>query len=209
MAFCPRCGAEFPFEGAWLAVSSVRCRDCGLALSESPPMLAHTAAELEYVLEDWPVKYRAAATAALVQADIPYRWEAGLVLVVPASAEEHVDRLLDDLEGGDVRPGDDLAADMQDDQADGGEEAQVAMADLFLASDRLQHAPWDEGMGRQLVQVAAKVKTCLPPYGIEGRVWGQIGTLASALASSLEDSADDDAIRQNARALRDALRAYV
>jgi len=57
--------------------------------------------------------------------------------------------------------------------------------------------------------VAAKVNSCLPPYGIERRVWGQIQGLASALVSSLKEPADDDVARRNARALRDVLRNYV
>ena len=210
IVFCPRCGAEFPFEIAWeFARASVRCRDCGLALTEPPPMLAPSEEEVEYILEDWPVTDRAAATAALAEVDIPYRWDGGLVLVVPAAAEERVDRLLDDSGDRDAAPLDRLAVDSEDDGQDGGEQAQVAMADLFLASDRLQHAPWDETTAHQLAQLEAKVNASLPPYGVEHRAWGQIQTLASALAASLEDSNDDDAVRQNARALRDTLRNYV
>jgi hypothetical protein len=152
---------------------------------------------------------RVAATAVLVEAEIPYRWEKGLVLVVPAAADERVDRLLQTVEGGDVPPVDHVAVEIEEDEADGGEEAQAAMADLFVTADRLQHAPWDTGMAEQLAKLAATVGRCLPPYGIERRVWDRVQSLVAALVASLEESADDDAVRGNAGALRDLLRNYV
>jgi hypothetical protein len=87
--FCPRCGAQFPVEiSSYLVRTDVRCRDCRLAPTEAPPVLAPSDDEIGYDLSDWPVTDRGPVTAALVEMTIPYRWEKGLVLVVPASVEE-------------------------------------------------------------------------------------------------------------------------
>src|SRR5688572_20709571 len=99
--YCPRCGAPFreDFKGDWFE-SSVRCPECALTVGEPPLMLAKNADEdeVDYDLGEWEIGERSAATAALLEAEIPYRWEADLVLVVPAVAEDEVDLLLDELE---------------------------------------------------------------------------------------------------------------
>ena len=40
---------------------------------------------------------RTAATADMIELSVPFRWEHGLVLVVPASAKEYMDRLIDEV----------------------------------------------------------------------------------------------------------------
>lgn len=162
--------------------------------------------EVEYDLVDWPVVERSAATHALAGAEIPYRWEAGLVLVVPTVAEEEVDRLLDDLEDtGELAP----AEEPDDDEADGGEEAQAAMADLFVAADRLQHAPADVDVAADVTAAASVVRGSAPPYGIERPVWRRIQELATTLVGDIEEFAEEDVVGANARAVRDFLREYV
>jgi len=162
--------------------------------------------EVEYELSDWPVTERSAAVSGLVEAEIPYRWDADFVLVVPTVAEEEVDRLLDGLEEG--GPPREVEAD-EDDDADGGEEAQAAMADLFVAADRLQHAPNDEGIAADVVQATTAVRASAPPYGIERPVWRRIQDLASTLVGDLEEGAEEDPVAEAARALRDFLRDLV
>lgn len=220
--YCPRCGAELHelFKGEWFE-SAVRCGDCGLAVSEPPLMLARSPAdeEVEYSLADWDVADRSLATRGLVEVDIPYRWEPGLVLVIPVVAEEEVDLLFEDLAGdddeglgetGDATGGPDPAADDEaEDEEDGGEEAQAAMAELFVVADRLQHAPDDVDLGTQVLDLAATVDGSAPPYGIARPVWRRIQTLSSAVASGLQDGADEDTVATDARALRDFLRDLV
>lgn len=215
--FCPRCGAEFAEEwrGPGLVTQAVRCSDCGLTVGDPPPMLAvgPEDEEVEYGMAEWPVSDRGAATASLVDAEISYRWEADLVLIVPAVAEDEVDRLLDEIEDGDpssdgeggLPPVGDLAAE----EAEGGEEVQAAMADLFVASDRLQHAPADPDVAADVNLSAALVRASSPPYGIERPVWRQIQALASTLVGDLEESADEELVAADARAVRDFLRDYV
>ena len=216
ITYCPRCGTRYGQSAATDFIERhFRCVDCGLTVAEAPAMLAsgNTEEEVQYDLGEWQMNERTAATTALHEVDIPYRWEEGLVLVVPAVAEDEVDRLLDDLdevvgtdEDGDGAEGGDLHL---DGSADGGEEAQAAMGDLFVAADRLQHDPADDRMAADAMEAATTVAACLPPYGIERPVWRQIQGLAGALATHLEEAADEDTVAADARALREYLRDLV
>lgn len=203
--YCPRCGNAFreDFKGDWFE-SSVRCGECSLTIAEPPLMLAqgNDEDEAEYDLGDWQVGERSAATAALAEVDIPYRWEENLVLVVPAVAEDEVDLLLDELEE---------VEDLEDEEdgPDGGATAQEAMGDLFVAADRLQHDPLDDRMGADLLMAAGSVGVSAPPYGIEKPVWRRIQELAATLATDLEEAADEDTVAADARALREYLRDLV
>lgn len=161
--------------------------------------------EVAYDLDGWDVPERAAATAALAEVDIPYRWEPDLVLVVPAVAEDEVDLLLEDLDPVE-EAGDEPGA---DDDADGGEVAQAAMSELFVVADRLQHTPDDAELGAVLVQLSGDVGESAPPYGIERPVWRRIQALAAATATAFEDGGDDETVATEARALRDFLRELV
>jgi hypothetical protein len=191
--------------GEWMSLS-MRCPDCRLAVSDSPGMLALSDDEVGYNLAGWPVTVRTPATAALVEMDIPYRWEEGLVLVVPAAAEEAVDQLIEALEADEVFH---TAQIVEEEGEDGGEEAQAAMSDLFVAADRFQHSPFDDRAIVDMVEATARVADCLPPYGIERQVWSRIQELASTVASGLEKTDDYEAVAEDARTLRDFLRNYV
>lgn len=185
------------------------CEACALTLAEPPLLLAPGPAdeEVEYSLADWEVPERVAAVSAMADVDIPYRWEPGLVLVVPAVAEEEVDLLLEEL-GGAVDD-DDEDDDSGADEADGGEAAQNAMSDLFVVADRLQHDPADPELGTSVTELAELVGESGPPYGIERPVWRRIQALAAAVATALDDGADDEAVAADARSLRDFLRDLV
>ena len=202
------------------------CSECGVA-SEPPGMLAPSDDEVTYGLDEWPVVDRAALTAALAADGLPYRWEAGVVLVVPEPLEAVVDGILDDLEGltteatedeGPAEEDDEPAGEDEDDDgdndgeedddevpADGGEEAQAAMADLFVAADRLQRAPADKLLAGELAALAEVVAESLPPYGIEDLTWRRI----QELATDVEGAADDIEVAERASALREFLRPFV
>jgi len=158
--------------------------------------------EVDYDLGEWQVGERISATTVLLEAEIPYRWEQDLVLVVPAVAEDEVDLLLDELEE---------VEELEEDggEPDGGALAQEAMGELFVAADRLQHDPLDERMTADLLMAAGTVGASAPPYGIERPVWRQIQGLASALANDLEEIADEETVAADARALREYLRDLV
>jgi len=187
---------------------TVRCVECALAVADPPAMLASGDAEdeVQYDLGEWATGERTSATTALLEVDIPYRWEHNLVLVVPAVAEDEVDLLLDEL--GETEELEDDGA------ADGGEEAQGAMADLFVAADRLQHDPSDASLAADVLEAATTIGACPPPYGIERPVWRRIQALAATLAADLEASelgtaADEETVAADARAVREYLRDLV
>ena len=157
-------------------------------------MLAPSDEEVGYGLDEWPVPDRVALTTALSGDGIPYRWEADVVLVVPAVAEDEVDVLLDHLEAqvSDRSPTGGVAV------ADGGEEAHEAMVELFLAADRLWRSPQDEWMAADLGVAADAVAASLPPYGIDDQVWHTIQGLAAAAVSSVDEAAGEDAVATDA-----------
>jgi hypothetical protein len=210
-AFCPRCGTPFPTDWGATLRMQVQCRACHLAPTDVPRILAPSGDELGYALGDWPVSDRGALTGALVDVDIPYRWEDGLVLVVPAAAAAEVDNLLEDFTG--AGEAGTAVGDREDweehPDALGAEAAQAAMAELFVAADRLQHAPYDEGAGGELLAATATVTGCPPPYGIEQSVWRRIQDLAFALAADVEEDADAEVVTAHARDLRNFLRDLV
>ena len=203
---CRLCGAELPtvLMGEWFDTSE-RCVECGVAPADPHPALAPSAEEVEYGLDGWPASDRRAVTAGLVEADVPYRWEPGFMLVVPAGTEQQAERLFDEVETagppGEAEPGVAL---------DGGEDAQAAMAELFVVADRLRHAPFDRGLAAELAELAEAVNASLPPYGVDPGLWHRIQGLASAAASSaLDGLADEDQVAADATALRDMLRSLV
>lgn len=203
ITYCPRCGWPFPEQvGGELLESTRRCVDCTLTVADPPLMLAkgNDEDEVDYDLGEWEAAERSAATVALLEVDIPYRWEQDLVLVVPAVAEEEVDLLLDELEE---------VEELEEAEPDGGDLAHEAMGDLFVAADRLQHDPLDERMAAEVLMAAGTVSVSGPPYGIERPVWRQIQGLASTLATDLEEAADEDTVAAGARALREYLRDLV
>jgi hypothetical protein len=204
ITYCPRCGAQFRevIRGEWFE-SGVRCDDCGLAVADPPLMLARTNDddEVQYDLSQWQSGERGSATTALLEAEIPYRWEADLVLVVPAVAEDEVDLLLDEL--GETE-------ELTDDgEADGGEVAQAAMSDLFVAADRLQHDPADVILAAEVIEATNTIGDSLPPYGIERPVWRRIQALAATLAADLEEAAEEETVAADARGVREYLRDLV
>ena len=85
--------------------------------------------------------------------------------------------------------------------------AQAAMADLFLAADRLWHAPWDPLLMAEVERLGGLLAESGPPYGVEPSSWEQVTSLCAALVEA--DPAEEDAIRSDALALRSFLRDYV
>jgi len=231
VACCPWCGAE-------RSAADTRCRDCKLSLADPPePTLAEGADEddVGFELEEWSAAERGRLSAGLRERAISFRWEPGLTLVVRLADEELVDALLDDMESedrgsrrgapvdgdedfdgddddldGDDDDGDDDGDDDEDeDDEEGGERAQAAMGDLFVAADRLMQRPDDGKVAERLLAASAVVQGSNPPYGFEPVAWLQIRELASAVVEAVETDADDVAVARESRTLRDALRPYV
>ena len=217
--FCPRCGALFaPDVNMEFSTTQVLCVECGLSLEDPPEYLPPSEADddqIAYDLSEWPPEDRAIASADLVELEIPYRWEEGLVLIVPAPAEEQVDAILDEIDENALNDDEGLADDvllLDEGGEDGGEEAATAMSDLFIAADGLSHGTYDEPKVVEFMEAAAAVAQSLPPFGIEPNVWNRIQSEASAIVTALEkgeDGDDDEAVITAANALRELLRHYV
>ena len=216
IACCPFCGAEyFP--------SNARCHDCHLGLDPPPPATLpedQPQEELVYELAEWPVHARVKLTATLGERAIAYRWEPGPDLVIRDHDGDAVDELLDALEAAEVEPddgdaeeeeGDDEEEWSEDDEEQAATEgvAQAAMADLFVAADRLMHEPGDPGVADDLVEAAVLVDDNPAPFGIEPRTWAKVRELATAVRDDLRSDADEEAVALDAQALREALRPFV
>ena len=104
---------------------------------------------------------------------------------------------------------DDEGEDDDEDDDGGGERAQAAMGDLFVAADRLMKRPDDGRVAEELVAAALIVQGSRPPYGFEPVAWLQIRELAAAAVEAAESDAGDESVVREARTLRDALRPYV
>src|SRR2546426_8441898 len=81
--------------------TQVLSTEWGLPLEAPPQILAPSKVDddqVAYELVEWPPEDRIIATDDLVELGIPYRWEDGLVLVVPATVEAQVDALLDEID---------------------------------------------------------------------------------------------------------------
>jgi len=206
---CPRCGAPLAalYRGEWFETNP-QCQDCGVALGQARPMLRPSPDDVEYALGDWPAADRAQVTDVLAGSGIPYRWidVPERVLSVPAGAEGTVDTLLDGFEEENAVAGD---ADAGETGNDDSEQAQAAMADLFVAADRLHHDPRNEFLIEEVALAAEVVASSGAPYGIKGAVWIRLQELAATVLSVAEDSGDEDAVAVEARALRDFLASYV
>jgi hypothetical protein len=208
---CPYCGAEY-------AVTEARCWDCRLALEEvQPPTLPvdQPDDEVLYELDDWPVEARVKLTATLAERDVPARWEPGLTLAVRESDDEAAENILDELEEELGDEGWDELEAAGDGEGDGDVSsateavAQAAMADLFVAADRLMHEPAEKGIAAELAELAAIVEGNPPPFGIAEGMWDKVRELSAVVRGDLDAGADDEVIAQDARTLRDVLRPYV
>lgn len=207
MTLCSHCGADYT-PGV-----NAACRDCGLAPDlQTPPTLPatdesadETADEVLFEVAEWPAAQRVAFVSALHAEDVPFRWEAGPVLVVRTFDEAVVEALLDD-EGIDDEEWQETTGIAGEEEAD--EAAQTAMSDLFDAADRLVHNPGSGEVVDEVEALAETIETSPPPYGIEAPVWKQMGDLADAVVTA-GDAHDDDAVAEAARSLRDFLRTYV
>jgi hypothetical protein len=213
--FCPRCGALFaPDVNMEFSTTQALCVECGLSLEDPPELLPPSEVDddqIAYDLAEWPPEDRTIATADLVEARIPYRWEDNIVLVVPAGSEEQVDAILDEIDENALADDSEALVDLETGE-DGGEEAATAMSDLFIAADGLSHETYDEPKVVEFIEAASAVAQSLPPYGIELIVWNRIQAGASAIVTALEkgeDGDDDEAVTEAARSLRDLLRHYV
>ena len=134
---------------------------------------------VEYGLDEWSETDRSTLTEALVEAEIPHRWDA-MTIVVAADAEEDVDALLDAIEAGELGPVD-----------DGGvnEPPDGVLSDIFLAADKLAKDPFDAKARRKLIDLNVLLHPKHPPYALAPRVWTQTVAAVDAIVVRIEADA--------------------
>ncbi|MDQ6910822.1 MAG: hypothetical protein M3Z84_08605, partial [Actinomycetota bacterium] len=196
--------------------------------------------EVGYEVADWPVGSRLRLSAVLAERGIPWRWEPGLNLVVRDSDDAITEAVLDEIEATELEAGDgeddavavaladdDEAYDDQgendddDEEDDDGAVAQAAMADLFVAADRLIRDPESLEVAVDLDTAADVVDASPTPFGIDDATWSTIRQRAAAVRAALDapdgdeldvvvdDAGVDAVVSERAQALRDTIRPWV
>jgi hypothetical protein len=146
--------------------------------------------EVVFELTEWGDEFRAAVAKVLDERGVAHDWE-GTDLVVDEEDADLVDAILDELE---ATPLEDVV-ELDDAPPPAANEATYDdISALYLAADRLVHAPDDPDVDAAFREAAERVAGTSAPYGVGDREWTRI--LAAI---------DDD----TARALRDLLRPYV
>jgi hypothetical protein len=150
-----------------------------------------------FVLDDWAELELDVLRSALLDAEIPHRWD-GRAVHVAGDAADTVDELVDAIEAGEVA------------SADGEGAPDGALHDLYAFADTLARDPDDAQARGALLGLAEQLTVGAPPYGLAVRAWAVIVNHAQALAGAL-DSGDTEraAIERAAGELRAVCRPYV
>lgn len=159
----------------------------------------------EFGLDEWTDADRRVLTDALVEGEIPHRWEATTV-VVAADAEHAVDDLLDAIEAGELLG----TADEGSAPPDG------ALSAMFVAADKLAKDPLDVPARNAMIELLAQLDRRHPPYGLAHRTWASgvdgvakiVDLINGHAASGPDDDHDSDLIGA-AQDLRSLVRPYV
>jgi hypothetical protein len=154
--------------------------------------------QVAYDLTDWDALGRERLFDALEEQAVPYGVD-GEELFVHEIDEQRVDDMIDAL----LRPDGDPGADVDD-------AAPEVMGELFVAADRLVHAPLDPEGTLMLIAAIRRAGAAPAPYGMD-KVWwdGVLGRADALMVLRDASTADDDVVVEAARELRDALRPYV
>lgn len=162
------------------------------------PVLLDTDDEgTEFGLEEWPTTDLEVLQQALIEAEIPHRWE-GRKLLVATDAESTVDDLLDAIEAGETASLD-----------EGAEAPDGALHDLYEVGDRLARDATNAPARELLFTLAPELLAHRPPYGIAGNAWSVIVERATALVAVFETGGPAEDIAAAAAELRTVARPYV
>jgi hypothetical protein len=178
-------------------------------LGPFPILLDDDAESTEFGLDEWSDNDRAVLTDALVESEVPHRWD-GTTVIVAADAEHAVDDLLDAIEAGELVVADD---------AGGAAPPEGALSTIFLAADRLAKDPLDAKARTELIELHGLLDPKAPPYGLAHRPWAGavegVGRIIDVVMTdaSQPGAADVDEVASDviglAQDLRSLLRPYV
>ncbi|MGH9134890.1 MAG: hypothetical protein ACRDZZ_13205 [Ilumatobacteraceae bacterium] len=168
-------------------------------LGPFPVGLAGDLPSTEFGLDEWPAADIELLQGALVEAEIPHRWEAS-TLFVAEDAENVVDDLLDAIESGELAP---LGED-----ATGAPEGALNL--LFTVADRLARDPGDATARNELFDLVPTLDGRQPPFGVTVRVWNHAVAAATALVDDFHaDDHDPSDVIGHAQEVRTIIRPYV
>lgn len=150
-----------------------------------PIILQEDAESIEFGLDEWSDGDRSTLTEALIDAEIPHRWD-GATVIVAADAESAVDDLLDAIESGEmVSAGRDRVA-----------APEGALGTMFVAADKLAKDPLDAGARTTLLDLYPQLDPTVPPYGMAARAWAAavegVGRLVGLVEAHAGATAADD-----------------
>ncbi len=151
--------------------------------------------EVEYDLAEWNAQARAILTGRLIEADVPFRWEGGL-LVTAAQDEALADAVLDGVE-------DSLEAEGMTSAEESGESPFSA---LFVAVDDLSTHPNDRDAILRLNELLERVEGGPVPFGVNPAAWDHLLDQVSDLLDLSLESDDAGDVKAEAVELREALR---
>lgn len=163
--------------------------------------------EVVFELAEWGDEFRAALTKVLDERRVPHDWE-GTDLVVDDVDADLVDAILDELE---ATPLDEIVPVVDTPPAE-NEASYDDLSALFVAADRLLHAPDDPEVVNDFADAAAAVEATAPPFGVGDPEWTRVLAAAGAVVEAIEAEeaeVDPEPIARAARVLRDLLRPYV
>ena len=126
---------------------------------------------VEYGLDEWPPADRQTLTQALVESEVPHRWD-GTTLLVATDAEAAVDALLDAVEQGTI---------VLTGGPAGTGAPEGALSTLFTASDRLARDADDHTGRDDLRELLPQLDRTQPPYGVAVGTWAKSVEAAGAL----------------------------
>lgn len=174
-------------------------------LGPFPIGLADDEESTEFGLDEWSDGDRKVLSEALVESEVPHRWE-GTTLLVARDAEDAVDELLDAIEAGEL-----MSADESTSYARDG-----VLSDVFLNANKLAKDPNDAKSRAALLDLDAEVDASAPPYAFSPRTWEATVAGVSAVVERIRADAvadgsgdDDDDVRERARSLAALVRPYV
>lgn len=168
------------------------------ALGPFPVPLDEEDPGVEYGLDEWPAADRRTLAQALVDGEIPHRWD-GTTVIVATDAEATVDDLLDAIEQGTLV----LASDT------GATAPEGALDRLFAAADRLARDADDRAGRDGLRELVDQLQPSAPPYGVSAATWARTVAAANELADLVDEDGSSSDIIGAAQALRTLVRQYV
>jgi hypothetical protein len=162
-----------------------------------PVTLVDDQQSTEFGLDEWPVGDMETLKQALVEAEIPHRWE-GRTLLVSQDAEAVVDDLLDAIEEGNIASLD------EDKVAPDG-----ALHSLYLNGDRLARDPAHANARSAILDLVPELAEDAPPFGMANRAWETIVAAAKNLVVVFEKASEPEVVAEAASELKLVCRPYV